>query len=47
MIAHPGREARTQLAEVVGQRKLLKWDGPRPAALLSNIIFVKRRMSDG
>jgi Fe-S oxidoreductase len=29
--AHPGREAETQLSEVVGQRKLLKWSVPGAA----------------
>ena len=27
---HPGRDAETQLTEVVGQRKLLKWGVPGP-----------------
>src|ERR1700742_4352038 len=28
---HPGREAETQLSEVIGQRKLLKWSVPGAA----------------
>ncbi|HEY7274418.1 MAG TPA: Fe-S oxidoreductase, partial [Trebonia sp.] len=28
---HPGREAETQLTEVIGQRKLLKWSVPGAA----------------
>ena len=31
MRSHPGREAETQLTEVVGQRKLLKWSVPGAA----------------
>src|ERR1700692_3799872 len=29
--SHPGREAETQLTEVIGQRKLLKWSVPGAA----------------
>src|ERR1700722_20301627 len=29
--SHPGREAETQLTEVIGQRKLLKWTVPGAA----------------
>jgi len=29
--AHPGRDAGTQAAEVIGQRKLLKWSVPGAA----------------
>jgi hypothetical protein len=29
--SHPGRETETQLTEVIGQRKLLKWTVPGAA----------------
>src|SRR5580698_800360 len=38
--AHPGRDAETQLTEVIGQRKLLKWSVPGAAHALTFWGFI-------